>query len=73
MKTYLLGLLLVLGFSASAQKPMSFTLKGTIGKLNSPAKVFLLQDGSFNDFAVLHNGAFELKGTVDVPNTPCYY
>ncbi|MDF7813663.1 redoxin domain-containing protein [Hymenobacter sp. YC55] len=46
---------------------MSFTLKGTIGKLNPPAKIFLLQDGNFNDFAILHNGAFELKGTVDAP------
>lgn len=67
MKTYLLGLLLFLGLSASAQEPVSFTLKGTIGNLNPPAKIFLLYDGQFNDFATLHNGAFELKGTVDAP------
>ncbi|WP_022822631.1 AhpC/TSA family protein [Hymenobacter norwichensis] len=67
MRTYLLSLLLLLGLSASAQQATSFTLKGTIGKLNPPAKIFLLQDGIFNQSATLHNGAFELTGTVDNP------
>ncbi|MBO0358832.1 AhpC/TSA family protein [Hymenobacter sp. BT186] len=67
MRTYLLGLLLLLGFSVSAQQATSFTLKGTIGKLNPPAKIFLLQDGIFHQSATLHNGAFELTGTVDNP------
>lgn len=67
MRTYLLGLLLLLGLSVSAQQVTSFTLKGTIGKLNPPAKIFLLQDGMFNQSATLHNGTFELTGTVDNP------
>ncbi|HEX8428249.1 TlpA disulfide reductase family protein [Hymenobacter sp.] len=67
MKTYLLGLLLFLGLPASAQDSESFTLKGTIGKLNPPARIYLLQNGRFDDFATLHNGSFELRGTVDAP------
>lgn len=67
MKTYLLGLLLFVGCQSNPQKATSFTLKGTIGKLNPPARIYLLHNGEFNDSATLHNGNFELKGTVDTP------
>ena len=72
MKQYLLGSLLLVPGLALAQTPTAaaqtpFTLKGTIGKLNAPAKVYLLRDGRFRDSTALINGAFELKGTMEKP------
>lgn len=68
MKKLLLGLLLVAPALSQAQDPTKFTLKGTIGKLNAPAKVYLMQNNRI-DSAALKNGAFELTGTTDVPKT----
>jgi peroxiredoxin len=65
MKATLLGLLLVAPWLAQAQKP--FTVKGTIGKLNAPAKIYLLRGRQPIDSATFKNGAFELKGTTDIP------
>ncbi|OUJ71972.1 TlpA disulfide reductase family protein [Hymenobacter crusticola] len=47
--------------------PIPFVLKGKIGKVDAPARVFLLLDGRFDNSAPLHNGEFELKGTTDTP------
>lgn len=71
MKQYLFGSLLLVPGLALAQTPaaapQTFTLKGTIGRLNAPAKVYLLREGHQPDSAALKNGVFELKGTVDAP------
>ncbi|SDY06328.1 TlpA disulfide reductase family protein [Hymenobacter psychrophilus] len=69
MKKYLLGLLLMMPGLAGAQIPIPFIIKGTIGKLDAPARVFLLQNGRFRNSAALHDGAFELKGTTDAPQS----
>ena len=49
-----------------------YVIKGTIGHLNAPAKIFLwyqqLPDfAEVTDSAVLNNGAFEFKGTTKYP------
>ncbi|MBW3128937.1 AhpC/TSA family protein [Hymenobacter profundi] len=67
MKKHLLGLLLLAPWLAQAQTPTPYTLKGKIGKLSAPAKVYMLRDGKFTDSTALTNGAFELKGTVEAP------
>jgi len=50
-----------------APAPIPFVLKGKIGKVDAPARVFLLLDGRFDNSAPVHNGEFELKGTTDTP------
>ena len=67
MKKYLLSFLLIVPALAGAQQGIPFTLKGTIGRVDAPAKVYLLQDGKFDHSATLHNGVFELKGSMDAP------
>jgi len=52
---------------AQAQAPVPYTLKGKIGKLSAPAKVYMLRGGKFTDSTALSNGAFEFKGTVEAP------
>ncbi|GAA4369194.1 TlpA disulfide reductase family protein [Hymenobacter saemangeumensis] len=51
---------------ATAQTPVAFTVKGKIGNLNAPAKIYLFRNGQI-DSATLKNGAFELKGSTDIP------
>jgi peroxiredoxin len=68
MKQLLAALLLSPGVLL-AQKG-DFTLKGKIGNLNAPAKVQLVyRNGGVEvrDSAVLKDGAFELKGTIEEP------
>ncbi|GAB3238652.1 TlpA disulfide reductase family protein [Hymenobacter seoulensis] len=67
MKKYLLGLLLLAPWCANAQAPAPFVIKGKLGKLNAPAKVYLVRGMTVTDSATLKNGAFELKGTVEAP------
>ncbi|MBX0288820.1 AhpC/TSA family protein [Hymenobacter sp. HSC-4F20] len=67
MKKHLLGLLLVAPWLANAQTAAPFTIKGTLGKLNAPAKVYLMRGNVVADSATLKNGAFELKGTSNAP------
>ncbi|WP_185280843.1 TlpA disulfide reductase family protein [Hymenobacter sp. NBH84] len=67
MKKYLLVLLLAAPWVAQAQTPIPFTVKGTIGKLNPPDKVYMLCDGDFIASASPINGVFEITGTVDTP------
>jgi peroxiredoxin len=45
---------------------VAYTLRGTIGKLNAPAKVYLVRP-AIMDSATLKNGVFELKGRTDMP------
>jgi len=67
MKKYLLTLLLAAPGLAQAQTLTPFTLKGTIGKLNPPDKVYMLCDGELIASASPINGVFEITGTVDTP------
>ncbi|AMJ66904.1 TlpA disulfide reductase family protein [Hymenobacter sp. PAMC 26628] len=67
MKKHLLGCLLLAPGLALAQTSFPFTIKGKIGNLNAPAKVYLMRGMEPTDSATFKNGAFELKGTSDVP------
>jgi peroxiredoxin len=71
MKTYLLALLLSTSSLAYAQAPISFTLKGKLGKLSGPGKVYLrregLQQGAITDSAVVEKGAFRIQGSTATP------
>ncbi|MDU0370546.1 redoxin domain-containing protein [Hymenobacter endophyticus] len=67
MKKCLLGFLLVAPWLANAQTAMPFTIKGKLGQLNPPAKVYLLRGMTVTDSATLKNGTFELKGTAEAP------
>jgi peroxiredoxin len=63
MKNYLAGLLLLVPGLALAQAPAPYVIKGTLGKLNAPAKVYLVNWTERIDSAMLHNGQFEMRGT----------
>lgn len=69
MKKHLLGLLLFTPWLASAQISAPFIIKGKLGALSAPAKVYLVRDRVITDSVTLKNGAFEFKGTTDVPVT----
>ena len=61
MKNCLLSLLLLAPGLAAAQATYPFVVKGRIGSLNAPAKIYLL-GGEKLDSATLKNGQFELRG-----------
>ncbi|WP_055562728.1 TlpA disulfide reductase family protein [Hymenobacter sp. AT01-02] len=67
MHKHLLGFLLITPWLANAQTTTYFTVKGTLGKHDAPAKVYLLRDNAVADSATLKNGTFELKGTTVAP------
>lgn len=69
MKRNLLILMLMGPATLLAQKG-NFTLKGKIGSLESPARIYLgykTSGGSFLDSANLINGEFEIKGAIAEP------
>src|SRR6187402_152035 len=70
MKKLILSALCLLPMAVMAQQP--FTVKGKVGSLNAPAKAFLMYKvgkTSITDSVVLNNGAFEFKGSIDVPTS----
>ncbi|WP_026879864.1 TlpA disulfide reductase family protein [Hymenobacter norwichensis] len=71
MKAYLLALLLSTPSLTYAQAPISFTLKGKLGKLSGPGTVYVrregLQQGAITDSAVIEKGAFRIQGTTATP------
>ncbi|WP_236668614.1 TlpA disulfide reductase family protein [Hymenobacter rubidus] len=69
MKKHLLAALLALPCLAQAQTPFTYTIKGKLGSLNAPAKLYLVRGMNIADSATLKNGAFELKGNADAPTT----
>jgi peroxiredoxin len=72
MKNYLAGLLLLAPGLALAQTPAPtiypYVIKGKIGKLDAPAKVYL-KTSEFTESATLKQGEFELKGTSRQPQS----
>jgi peroxiredoxin len=69
MKKHVLAALLALPGLAQAQTPFTYTMKGKVGQLNAPAKIYLVRGIQPLDSATLKNGAFELKGTAEAPAT----
>lgn len=61
-------LLLVPGL-AVAQKHYPFLVKGKVGQLGAPAKIYLLSGPNVLDSVALTTGAFELKGTTQWPKS----
>jgi len=69
MKKVILAAAMVIGALATSAQT-GYTIKGQIGKLNKPAKAFLLiklEGKEKLDSAVLVNGAFTFKGSVPSP------
>ena len=73
MKSYFAGLLLLAPGLALAQTPAPTTypyvIKGKLGRLNAPAKVYLLSGIEPSDSATLRQGQFELKGNTPFPHS----
>jgi hypothetical protein len=69
MKKHLLGFLLVTSGIASAQTTPLFLVKGQVGHLNSPAKIYLVYGPQVLDSATLKNGQFELRGSNGWPHS----
>lgn len=67
MKKYLLSLLVVAPCLVQAQTSFPYTVRGVVGKLNTPAKIYLVRGTQLLDSTTLKNGAFEFKGTTDRP------
>lgn len=69
MRKILFLTLAALPFVANAQTS-NYNVKGKIGKLNAPAKIYLLhreKDKNVTDSAVLADGVFEFKGNTNLP------
>jgi peroxiredoxin len=73
MRTYLAGLLLLTSGLAVAQPqaPASYPylIKGKIGQVGAPAKVYLMHGTQPLDSAFLTQGRFELKGATAFPHS----
>jgi hypothetical protein len=69
MKNYLLGFLLLLPTLAGAQTPAPYVVKGQVGHLNAPAKIYLVYGPQVLDSATLKNGQFELRGSNGWPHS----
>ncbi len=67
MNKFLLPLLLTVSSLAQAQQPFSYTVKGKLGNVSAPAKVYLVRGFTVLDSAAVKNGAFEIKGTTAEP------
>ncbi len=62
--------MLLLPFAAQAQTPQTFTIKGKVGHLNTPARAYLYYQLGANkvlDSAAITNGSFQITGTVLFP------
>lgn len=69
MKKLLVTSLLIWPFTMMAQDSR-FTIKGSIGKLNAPATIYLsyrTASGNMLDSAIIKKGRFEFKGTATSP------
>jgi peroxiredoxin len=69
MKKILITLMLIFPISLLAQNA-SYTLKGKVGNVNAPAKVYLTYRNTSStvvDSTTIQNGQFEFKGTITDP------
>jgi hypothetical protein len=69
MKKLLIIIILIIPFALSAQNG-SYTLKGKVGNVNAPAKVYLVYKNApatVIDSSAIQNGEFEFKGTINDP------
>jgi hypothetical protein len=69
MKHYLLSLLLLDPGLASPQTTPLYLVKGQVGHLNAPAKIYLVYGPQVLDSATLKNGQFELRGSNGWPHS----
>jgi hypothetical protein len=69
MKNHLLSCLLLLPALAVAQAPGPYVVKGQVGHLNAPAKIYLVYGPQVLDSATLRNGQFELRGSNGWPHS----
>ncbi len=70
MKKLILSAICLLPLGVMAQKP--FTVTGKVGSLNAPAKAYLAYRSgttSITDSAVIVNGSFQFKGTIESPTS----
>ena len=68
MRKFLFSLLLGVPMAAQAQAPAPFVLKGKLAKTTAPTKVYLWRGSKgVTDSAIVANGSFELRGTVEMP------
>ncbi|HRZ95921.1 MAG TPA: TlpA disulfide reductase family protein [Paludibacter sp.] len=72
MKKYIFAAVLFISTLVSAQDG-SYILKGKIGKLNAPAKIYMLVGRNSLDSATFKNGTFEIKGTIKSPKKASLY
>jgi peroxiredoxin len=66
MKKSIFIYLILSQISVFAQSSYPYLIKGKIGELNAPAKVYLYRRAIL-DSAILKEGRFELKGTTSIP------
>src|ERR1035437_9005469 len=69
MKKILIVIMLIVPFTLLAQNK-SYTLKGKVGNVNAPAKVYLNYKNATAtviDSTAIQNGEFEFKGTINDP------
>jgi peroxiredoxin len=69
MKQNFLILMLICPVALLAQKG-SYTLKGKIGSVDAPARIYMgykNSSGAFLDSSTIKNGQFEFKGTIEEP------
>lgn len=69
MKNHLLGSLLLAPALTFAQAPAPYVVKGKVGELNAPAKIYLVYGPQVLDSATLKNGQFELRGSNGWPHS----
>ncbi len=69
MNKHLLGFLLLASTLTGAQTTPLFLVKGQIGHLNAPAKIYLVYGPQVLDSATLNNGQFELRGSNGGPHS----
>ena len=69
MKNCLLSCLLLMPVLAIAQAPAPYVVKGKVGNLNAPAKMYLVYGPQVLDSATLQNGQFELRGSNGWPHS----
>lgn len=69
MKKHLLSLCLLAPGIARAQTPPLYLVKGQVGHLNAPAKIYLVYGPQVLDSATLKDGNFELRGSNGWPHS----